>query len=319
MIYIALFILSFLLTYLIKNYALKKSLLASINDRSMHNLPTPYGGGVAIAVSWFVGLCYLYFYDQIEANLFYALMLGVVISVLGYLDDLYELSARFRILIQSAVAIAALFVLGGLESLNLGFILIENQVVTNLFAYLLIVWFINLYNFLDGIDGYAASEAVFLALAGFILFGSSHFLVLGAAVFGFLLWNWHRAKIFMGDAGSTLLGYTIAIFSVYYANELSTNLWIWITLFGLFWFDATFTLLKRAKDGEKLSKAHKKHAYQKLIRSGWSHDRVVKASIAVNLVLFALVYFVSNFFVVFALSLSMLYVIARYADTQKNQ
>lgn len=319
MIYIALFILSFLLTYLIKNYALKKSLLASVNDRSMHNLPTPYGGGVAIAVSWFIGLCYLYFYDEIEANLFYALMLGAIIAVLGYLDDLYELSARFRILIQSAVAIAALFVLGGLESLNLGFILIENQVVTNLFAYLLIVWFINLYNFLDGIDGYAASEAVFLALAGFILFGSSHFLVLGATVFGFLLWNWHRAKIFMGDAGSTLLGYTIAIFSVYYANELSTNLWIWITLFGLFWFDATFTLLKRAKDGEKLSKAHKKHAYQKLIRSGWSHDRVVKASIAVNLVLFALVYFVSNFFVVFALSLSMLYVIARYADTQKNQ
>lgn len=318
MIYAALFMLSFLLTYLIKNYALKKSLLASVNDRSLHTMPTPYGGGVAIAVSWFIGLCYLYFYDEIEANLFYALMLGVVIAILGYLDDLYELSAKFRILIQSLIAIAALFVLGGLESLNLGFVLIENQIVTNIFSYLLIVWFINLFNFLDGIDGYAGSEAVFLAFAGFILFGSSHFLVLGAAVFGFLLWNRHRAKIFMGDAGSTLLGYTVAIFTIYYANELSTNLWIWITLFGLFWFDATFTLLKRVKNGEKLSKAHKKHAYQKLIQSGWRHDEVVSVSIAVNLVLFALVYFVSNFFVVFALSLSMLYVIARYADTQKN-
>ncbi|OHE09010.1 MAG: glycosyl transferase [Sulfurimonas sp. RIFOXYD12_FULL_33_39] len=314
MIYLTLFALSFLLTYLIKNYALKKSFVADVNERSSHTLATPHGGGIAIAISWFVGLCYLYFYDEIEANLFYALMLGVVIAVLGFLDDLYELSARFRILVQSTVAVTALFILGGLESLNLGFILIENQIVTNLFAYLLIVWFINLYNFLDGIDGYAASEAVFLALAGFILFGSSHFLVLGAAVFGFLLWNWQRAKIFMGDVGSTLLGYTVAIFSIYYANELNTNLWIWITLFGVFWFDATFTLLKRVKNGENLAQAHKQHVYQRLTQDGWSHERVVIASMVINMLLFLLVYFMSNLFAAFTISLVLLYSIVKYVD-----
>jgi len=314
LIYLTLFALSFLLTYLIKNYALKKSFVADVNERSSHTLATPHGGGIAIAISWFVGLCYLYFYDEIEANLFYALMLGVVIAVLGFLDDLYELSARFRILVQSTVAVTALFILGGLESLNLGFILIENQIVTNLFAYLLIVWFINLYNFLDGIDGYAASEAVFLALAGFILFGSSHFLVLGAAVFGFLLWNWQRAKIFMGDVGSTLLGYTVAIFSIYYANELNTNLWIWITLFGVFWFDATFTLLKRVKNGENLAQAHKQHVYQRLTQDGWSHERVVIASMVINMLLFLLVYFMSNLFAAFTISLVLLYSIVKYVD-----
>jgi len=88
----------------------------------------------------------------------------------------------------------------------------------------MIIWFINLYNFLDGINGYAGSEAVFLAVAGFILFGGNHFLVLAMAVLGFLYWNWNKAKIFMGDVGSTLLGYNIAIFTIYYTNQEPTKL-----------------------------------------------------------------------------------------------
>ena len=98
----------------------------------------------------------------------------------------------------------------------------------------MIVWFINLYNFLDGINGYAGSEAVFLSLAGFLLFGGGHFLVLALAVLGFLFWNYNKAKIFMGDVGSTLLGYNIAIFTLYYSNKESSNLWIWMILFSLF-------------------------------------------------------------------------------------
>ena len=73
----------------------------------------------------------------------------------------------------------------------------------------------------------------------------NHFLVLIVAVLGFLIWNWHKAKIFMGDVGSTLLGYNIAIFTLYYANQEPHNFWIWIILFGVFWFDATLTLYRR--------------------------------------------------------------------------
>ncbi len=318
MTYFILFILSFLLTYFIKNYAIKKSLVAEINERSSHTVPTPHGGGIAIAITWFIGLIYLYFNNQVESSLFYALMVGVVISVVSYFDDLFELSAKLRLGIQSIVAIAGLVSLGGLGNLNFEIFTIENQIITNLFAFFMIIWFINLYNFLDGIDGYAGGEAVFLGIAGYILFGDGHFLVLIAAVSGFLIWNWHTAKIFMGDVGSTLLGYNVAIFTLYYANQESNNLWIWIILFGLFWFDATLTLIRRYKNKEKLSQAHKKHAYQRLNQSAWAHDKVVLFSILVNLVLFSLVYLIPNTLIAFLMSLAVLYATMKFVDSKKG-
>ena len=182
----------------------------------------------------------------------------------------------------------------------------------------MIVWFINLYNFLDGIDGYAGTEAVFLGVAGFLVFGGAHFLILIAAVLGFLVWNWHKAKIFMGDVGSTLLGYNVAIFTIYYANQESSNLWVWIMLFGVFWFDATLTLFRRYRNGEKLSQAHKKHAYQRLSQSGLTHDKVVIMSIFINLILFALVYFIPNKLFAFIISLIVLYTVMKFVDSKKD-
>ena len=317
MIYILLFIASFSLTYLIKNYAIKKSLLAVVNERSSHTAPTPHGGGIAIAITWFAGLFYLYFNDMIDSALFYALLVGVVISLVSFFDDIYELSPKARLIAQALVAIGGLVALGGFESLNLGIFTVENQVITNLFAFLLIVWYINLYNFLDGINGYAGSEALFLALAGFLLFGGAHFIVLAVAVVGFLFWNWNRAKIFMGDVGSTLLRYNIAIFTIYYANQEATNLWVWIIIFGLFWFDATITLLRRKRNGEKLSQAHKKHAYQRLVQAGWSHYKVTNWSIFINCLLFAIVYFMSDIFASFVTAILLLYIIVKLVDNKK--
>lgn len=318
MIYLFLFLLSFTLTYLIKNYAIKKSLIAEVTDRSSHTTPTPHGGGIAIALTWFPGISYLYYINDINTSLYFALMLGLVISFVSYLDDLYELSAKLRILVQAFVAGLGLYFLGGFESLDLALFSFENQILTNTFAFFMIIWFINLYNFLDGIDGYAGSEAVFLGLAGFLLFRDAHFLVLVFCVLGFLLWNWHQAKIFMGDVGSTLLGYNIAIFTIYYANDESSNFLIWIILFSLFIFDATFTLLRRFRNGEKLSQAHKKHAYQRLTQSGWSHSKVTIYSILINVLLFSLVYFISNILIALSVSLIMLYLIIKFVDKKKS-
>lgn len=318
MIYIILFIASFALTYFIKEYAIGRSFVAHVNERSSHNVPTPHGGGIAIAVTWFAGLVYLYLHEMIEPNLFYALMIGAVISAVSYLDDLYDLSAKTRLLVQAFVAIGGLAALGGLKAIDLGFFIIENQIVTNLFAFLMIVWFINLYNFLDGIDGYAGSEAIFLAIAGLILFGGEHFIVLAVSVAGFLIWNWHVAKIFMGDVGSTLLGYTVAVFTLYHANESSQNLWVWVILFGVFWFDATLTLLRRYKNKEKLSQAHRKHAYQRMTQSGFSHSCVVIASTGLNIVLFWIVYLVENVFAAFILAGVILYGAVNLVDGRKR-
>ena len=318
MIYVILLLLSFVLTYFIKNYAIKKSLVDIPNDRSSHTIPTPHGGGIAIAITWFIGISYLYFTNDINSSLYFALLVGIIISIVSYLDDLYDLSAKIRLITQVIVAVLGLYFLGGLEKIDLLIFSIENQIFTNIFAVLMIIWFINLYNFLDGIDGYAGSEAVFLGVAGFLLFNEIFYLVLVVSVLGFLLWNWHKAKIFMGDVGSTLLGYNIAIFTIYHTNEVSSNFWIWIILFGLFWFDATITLYRRYKNGEKLSQAHKKHAYQRLTQSGWIHSKVTLYSILLNAVLFGLVYFISNVFIAFFISLMLLYATIRFVDKRRS-
>ncbi|MFX4243131.1 MraY family glycosyltransferase [Aliarcobacter butzleri] len=317
MIYIVLVLISFFLTYFIKNYMIKKSFVASVNERSSHTVPTPHGGGIAIAITWFIGLFYLYFIGQIENNLFYALLFGAVISIVSFFDDIYELSPKLRLIIQAIVAIGGLYFLGGFETLAFGIFDIQNFIFTNIFAFFMIIWFVNLYNFLDGINGYAGSEAVFLSLAGFILFGGNHFLVLAVAVLGFLYWNWNKAKIFMGDVGSTLLGYNVAIFTIYYANQEPTNFWIWIILFGVYWFDATLTLIRRKLNKERLSLAHKKHAYQRLTQAGWSHYKVTNYSIGLNILLFAIVYFISNIFLAFLLAFVVLVLVMKFIDSKK--
>ncbi|AXX95885.1 MraY family glycosyltransferase [Arcobacter ellisii] len=318
MIYIILLIISFFLTYVIKNYMIKKSLVATVNERSSHTIPIPHGGGIAISITWFIGLFYLFFINQIEQNLFFALLCGSVISIISFFDDIYELSPKLRLIIQAFVAVLGLYFLGGFETLTFGIFDISSLILTNIFAFFMIIWFVNLYNFLDGINGYAGSEALFLALAGFVLFGGNHFLVLAVATIGFLYWNWNKAKIFMGDVGSTLLGYNIAIFTIYYANQESTNFWVWIILFGVYWFDATLTLIRRKLNKEKLSQAHKKHAYQRLTQAGWSHYKVTNYSIGLNLILFLIVYFVSNIFVAFVLSMILLILSMKFVDKKKK-
>lgn len=321
MIYLLLFSISLVLTFFIKQIALNKSLLAQVNERSSHTTPTPHGGGIAIAMTWFLGLIYLFTCKEIDPSLFYALMCGSVLSFVSYCDDLYELSPKLRLLVQACVSLLGLYALGGLEQIDFGFWMIENSLITNALAFVGIMWFINLYNFLDGIDGYAGSEAIFLAIAGWLLFGGDHFLVLVASVAGFLVWNWQKAKIFMGDVGSTLLGYTVAIFALYYQNH-GVSVFIWIIFFGLFWFDATVTLLRRYKNHEKLSQAHRKHAYQRLVQSGFAHDRVVFLALGINLILLILGYsaFLNQSWIMsyFIITLVVLYGVLKMVDKRKK-
>ncbi|WP_067177438.1 glycosyltransferase family 4 protein [Sulfurospirillum sp. UCH001] len=321
MIYFGLFLLSLFLTYSVRFIALKKSLLAIPNERSSHSVSTPHGGGIAIALTWFLGLLYFVLYDKVDGSLFNALVCGSLLSLVSYLDDLYELSPKIRLLIQALVSLLGLYLLGGLLKIDFGFFVIENQWITNVLAFLGLMWFINLYNFLDGIDGYAGSEAIFLAVAGWLLFGGDYFLVLISSVLGFLVWNWHKAKIFMGDVGSTLLGYSIGIFAIYHQNN-GVSIFVWLILFGIFWFDATLTLYRRYQNKEKLSHAHRKHAYQRLVQSGWSHSKVVIYALGVNLVLAILGYssLLNNASLVgsFIVMLGILYGVTKMIDRRKK-
>ena len=291
------------------------------NERSSHSIPTPHGGGIAIAISWFLGLVYLFTCNKIEASLFYAFMVGCALCAVSFLDDIYELSPKIRLCVQASVAFSGLYMLGGLSKIDSGIFILENQFLTNIFAFFGIIWCINLYNFLDGIDGYAGSEALFLGIVGYLFFGGDHYFVLVVSVSGFLIWNWHKAKIFMGDVGSTLLGYNIAIFALYSQNQ-GMSILVWLILFGLFWVDATLTLYRRYKKGEKLSQAHRKHAYQRAVQSDLNHSKVVLFAMGINVLLAILGYIALHYtqwvLICFIISLGILVGAVRMVDKRKK-
>jgi Fuc2NAc and GlcNAc transferase len=154
-------------------------------------------------------------------------------------------------------------------------------------AALFIVWCVNLYNFMDGIDGIAAGQGVVAALAGAALCGARGDLGLACAALtvaganaGFLVWNWAPARIFMGDVGSGLLGFLFAVLGLAAEREGAVPLLAWVLLFAPFVADATITLIRRVARREAWYAAHRSHAYQRAVQAGWPHARVSAATMA---------------------------------------
>ena len=250
-------------------------------------MPTPRGGGIAVVICWYAGIIYEHiFWTSMPTYLFLAFMSGLLIVAIGLADDIWRISPKIKFIFQLAAASLALYFLGGLQKADLGFVVVKNSYILSALALVGIIWSTNLFNFLDGIDGYLGSEVVFISVAVSLLCSNSVVLMFGAVTLGFLIWNWQKAKIFMGDVGSTLLGFNIAVFAIYYQNLDKTSILIWIILSSLFWFDATLTLFRRFRNKEKLSIAHKKHAYQRITQAGFSHQKTVIISIIINIVIF---------------------------------
>jgi len=292
---IFIFTTSFVLTFFIKKIALKKAILDIPNKRSSHTTPTPRLGGLAIALSWYLGISYLFINQEINSNLYYALLTGLILVFVNFLDDLYNISFKIKLFFQSISTLLALYFLGSLQIIDFNFFILEQKILLFILAFISIIWFINLFNFLDGIDGYAISEAIFLSCAIFLIFKINIFLILLFACLGFLPWNWQKAKIFMGDAGSAFLGFTIIILMIYYQNEKIIPLINFIILSAVFWFDATLTLFTRLYNKKLINKAHREHAYQKIIQCGFSHRKTVSYVMVTNIILFLLTYFSIKF------------------------
>ncbi len=166
------------------------------------------------------------------------------------------------------------------------------SVINAALALLSMVWLTNLYNFMDGIDGLAGAQALCAALAGGVLLWLSDAqglvlasLALALSSAGFLAWNWPPAKIFMGDAGSGLLGYSFAVLALASAQSGAMPAWIWLILLAPFVLDATLTLLRRMLRGERWHQAHATHLYQRMVQSGYSHKQVTLAVIILNVAL----------------------------------
>lgn len=285
--------LSFFLTGSLRRYALVRSLMDIPNERSSHSLPTPRGGGLSFVVVFLLCLMMLGWLSVLPARLLLALFgAGVIVAMIGWLDDHGHVAARWRLLAHFSAAIWSLAWIGGLAPLPMLGWEIDLWWPGHLLAVIYLVWLLNLYNFMDGIDGIAGVEAVTVSLGGLLLFllcapdsAALAWLpaLLGGTVLGFLIWNFPPAKIFMGDAGSGFLGMMLGVISIIASHEQSQFFWSWIILLGVFSVDATVTLLRRVMNGEKVYEAHRSHAYQYASRQLGAHKPVTLAVGAINL------------------------------------
>lgn len=286
-------VVSWLLTGTARRWMLARGTLDVPNERSSHVVPTPRGGGLAIAAVMLVGLVGGMAFGWLPLRLGIGLLGGgLMVGAIGWADDCFNLTYRPRLAVHFAAALWTLAWLGGFPRLHLGAASLPLGIAGWVLASLGIVWTVNFYNFMDGIDGIAGGEAVVVGLAGGLLLmatGAADLAALSfliaASSFGFLLWNWSPARIFMGDVGSGVLGYLFSALAVASENRGAVPMLVWVLLLGVFVVDATVTLVRRALDREVVFNAHKKHAYQRAVQSGWSHGRVSAVVMLLGVVL----------------------------------
>lgn len=289
---IAALIVSALLTGVVRRVARRWELLDIPNPRSSHLAPTPRGGGLAIVLTAAAALGALAWTGLMDLRLLWALLGGgSAVAAVGLADDRRPIRAGVRLSVHVLAALWAVCWLGGLPSIDLGVLSAKLGWLGDALAVLGIVWTLNLFNFMDGIDGIAVSEAVFVMCAALPCMATlgvtqgvgAASLAIAAASLGFLAWNWPPARIFLGDVGSGYLGYVIAVLALAAAGARPTALWSWLILGGVFFVDATVTLIRRFARGEPPHQAHRSHAYQWLARRWRSHLRVTTAVVALNL------------------------------------
>jgi Fuc2NAc and GlcNAc transferase len=287
--FVPVFVAAWIGTALLRRYA-ARNLLDVPNERSSHTHPVPRGGGLAIVLAFLAGALLQWWHGSMPTALVAALLGGGgLVAAVGFWDDHVDLPARTRIALHVGAAVLAVALLSPLQHVPLG---TTTWVIPAWFAWpmsvIAIVWLLNLYNFMDGIDGIAASEAVTVALGALLTAEIIDARVPGltllvAAAAGFLMLNWPPARIFMGDTGSGFLGYVLAVYALASANQDARFVWVWIVLLAVFWVDATVTLLRRVASGERWYVAHRSHAYQHAALRFGSHVPVTLAVIGINL------------------------------------
>jgi len=285
------FLLSLLLTGLIRGYAVKKRLLDHPNHRSSHTMPTPRGGGLAIVVAFAAALLFLLSQNALDSSACWSMICGGgLIAVIGWVDDCRQVSVGVRLAVHGLAVATGLYFLGGVPSLVVEGFTIPAGVLLTVAAGVGLVWLLNLFNFMDGIDGIAAMEASFAALGAALILlcqaGWNHdarlLTLFALACLGFLAWNWPPAKIFMGDVGSGFLGYTLGMAVVLTVHSGTLTLPAWLILLAAFGVDATLTLVGRMAKGERWWSAHCNHAYQGAARRYGSHKTVTLSVCFIN-------------------------------------
>ncbi len=265
-----------------------RAILDHPNARSSHDRPTPRGGGLAVLAVTIPALA-LAAAIQGAGEIWIVLAAAMALAMVSWLDDRRSLGAGARLAVQAVAVAAGLAVLPG--PVLQGVLPAWLDLALTALAWL---WFVNLFNFMDGIDGIAGAEC--LALAGGVVLVTAlpdrptelvlYAAVMGGAVAGFLPWNWHRARVFLGDVGSVPLGFLMGWLLLALA---ASGAWEAAAILPLYYLaDATITLVRRAMRGERVWRAHREHYYQRAVQRGLTHAETVRAVTAGNVALIGL-------------------------------
>lgn len=277
---LASFLASSISLYFLIPYLTKKAFLDIPNERSSHTKVTPRGGGIGVVFGILVGSLVAYFLSIPVPHFTFFIGFGLI-AFTSFLDDRKSLPVYIRLSAHLTAMVLVIYQTGGMKSLPFPApINIELGWFGYIFTGIWIISVINFFNFLDGIDGFSGSQAMLagIGLASVCLLDASGAVgvCIAGAAFGFLLFNWHPAKIFMGDVGSVSLGFIFATLP-FYSTNASSEIVVFSTAIFLWFFlaDGAFTLIRRALNKEKVWEAHRSHLYQRLNKAGWKHDKIV--------------------------------------------
>lgn len=271
-------------------------LLDKPNNRSSHTIPVVRGGGLVFIGLIVLALPLLCFYTQTPLYDFIPFILStILLAMVSFIDDLYNLSFKIRLLFQTLVAVILAISYWPFH-LQLLLFDLSNPAVVLVFVVLGTLWSINHFNFMDGIDGLCALQAVFLCAAYGLLFCLSQAflyqdfcLLIVFSLLGFLVFNFPPAKLFMGDVGSAVLGLIVFAIALIGQQKFHIPIAYWFLLNALFLFDATFTLIRRMIRKENWTAAHRKHAYQRLKQAGMNNRLILLGQGLVNVCFLVLV------------------------------
>ena len=285
------FVLAVLLTGVLEKVAARLCLIDYPVARSAHQVPKPSGGG-ALIIGTFLSCTYFFnLSGHLSDHTFYALLGTIPIAAVGLFDDLSHASLRLRLPIQFLAAFWVIFWLGGVPSIDFSLFEMVNPWVLIFLGIVSVVWLLNLYNFMDGIDAIAGTEVLFVNAMSSIFAvqsGDIDLALLSALLFaasaGFLVWNWPPAKLFMGDVGSGSVGFILGVLALASMHNGTLTAWTWLILLGVFVVDSTVTLIVRFINKEKWHEGHASHAYQNAARRWGSHEKVVISILSVNLI-----------------------------------